>query len=215
MEFFEIDNFVPVLKYKELVLHPEFKRVLTNTYNKGCDGDESGNSRNLSKKLFRFFYFYANWKSPYFGNDEKTKIEKSLISSGLGASYRLQKEEKEALSFYESILKELYPQIEILKTLKESLVLIEKGSRLMSNKLNDLVEKLANVEVEDTETSINNYVALETLYFNSLNKLISIGDKVKTVTKDINDIEDELKKVEHEKRVLKGGHEKGDRMDPK
>ena len=216
MEYYKLENGIPVLDTDELYLHKEFQPVLKNTYNKGCDGDSTGNSRNLSKKLFKFFYFYCNWKSPYIGEDDDTRRDKSLVSSGLGLGYKLQQDEKNALDYYKSLLTTCYPQINILRTLKENLRLIDKSSALISRQLNDLYNRLEKTDsIEDNMESIENYQALIKLYNQTLDSQLTIGDKVDKLTSDITKMEAQLKEKEMTTKYLKGGQVKTGRKDPK
>lgn len=215
MDFFTFDNLLPVLDTETLYLHSEFKPVLTNTYNKGCDGDMTGNGRNLSRKLFKFLFFYCDWKSPYFALGEDIRKKKALENSGLGLGYKFQPNEKVAIEFYTSLLLLTHPEINVLKTLKESLVLLDKGSALLTKKLNELVDRLSNTDIEDTMESIENFNSLNKLYNDTLKELLTVGAKVKLVLSDIQGIEIELKKVESTAKYLKGGKVKGNRMDYK
>ncbi len=215
MDFFTFDNLLPVLDTETLYLHSEFKPVLTNTYNKGCDGDMTGNGRNLSRKLFKFLFFYCDWKSPYFALGEVDRKKKALENSGLGIGYKFQPNERAAIEFYVGLLLLIHPEINVLKTLKESLVLLDKGSALLTKKLNDLVDRLSNTDIEDSVESIENFNSLNKLYNDTLDQLLKVGGKVKIVTADIDAIEKELKKVESTQKYLKGGKQKGNRMDPK
>lgn len=213
MEFFIWENNIPTLDVKELYMHRPFAKIMSLQYNKECDGDSAGQKRHRARKLLKFFAFFYDWKSPFFGQEEKERMYNSKVASGIGADYKISKDEQEAGEYYHKLLLDNLPQINILKTLKETLRLIDKGSAIYNKKLNEAIEFLENAQLNTEQSEIDNFNNLSNSYHKNLDNLLQIGDKVSKLNKDIKTIENELKVIESDTALLKGGKEKGNRMD--
>lgn len=213
MEFFIWENNIPTLDVKELYMHRPFARIMTAQYNKECDGDSTGTKRHRARKLLKFFAFYYDWKSPFFGQEEKERTYNSKVAAGIGADYKLSKDETEAAEYYHGLLIANLPQINILKTLKETLRLIDKGSSIYNKKLNEAIVYLENAQLNTEQAEIDNFNNLSASYHKNLDNLLGIGDKVSKLNKDIKALEMELKVIESDTALLKGGKAKGNRMD--
>lgn len=107
MKFFEYKDFKLYLNTPELLLIPEFKKLL--------DVDKS-KDKSKAFKQFTYIYLMKDWKSPYIDFEESERHIESLKSSGLESTDGLE----EALTKYEEILESDLTLV-VIKSMKESI----------------------------------------------------------------------------------------------
>jgi len=218
---FEFNDNRVSLATDSLKVIPEFNYILTLKYNTR-EGDATGIKRHQATKIFTYIYYMYDIRSPYSSiAEDKERHKKAAKDSGLGINFKPNNKEKQAIVKFKELSEYTYPEIKLLKSLKDSMEISDKFISLTNKKMLNLLEKVETVDLnelqdEDQAESILNVLSVVTSSIKEeINFVMPFIDKVKKGIQSINEIEKELMKQFKEDTVAKGGHQIGNRADPR
>ncbi len=202
------------LNQEELCVYKEFRAIFMLKYNKS-EGDSEGTKRYEAFKVCTYMYLYHDWRSPYIDYDDESKKLKCLKEAGYIPTHRFDLAAQAAINKYKELLLEYAPSVNALTNLRKALRLLDRTISIRTQKISELTDKLESLELDvGNSESIENYALVSKLIDQELLNLLPLGDKIKKTYKDIEDLEDIVRKELGSTKTARGGKEVGKRADP-
>jgi hypothetical protein len=155
MKLFEIDgDFNVILNKVELLLVPEFKKVIRSDRGGRFKGDNDGRKKYKATAIFKFIFLYCDIRSPYKEYEDIDKFQKALKDTRLHDDEVKDSDVKAAIAKYkelsesrmQKLLKSAYDACDKLREFYDNLDLDERdeNSRLVY-KPNDLITGISKL----------------------------------------------------------------------
>ncbi|UCD06857.1 MAG: hypothetical protein JSW41_03385 [Candidatus Aenigmatarchaeota archaeon] len=165
--------------------------LFTLAYNKG-PGDHDGRKRVRGNKEMVYIYYMCDYRSEFENYPDTTRNEESLVAAGLPVDHPTSAELLQAMGEFSHHIRSGNVILGLLETARKSV-----------HKVKDFFDQV-NVTIEDTDKIdvIEKKTAI-------VGKVMDNLGKIPKVIKDLNTIEEEVKKeVNHSSRI-QGGAQKG------
>lgn len=217
---FEFNKGSVSLATDSLKVIPEFNYLLTLKYNIR-EGDSTGIKRHQATKIFTYIYYMHDIRSPYSSiSDEKERHIKAAKDSGLGINFKPNNKEKEAIAKFKELSEFVYPEIKLLKSLKESMEISDRFVTLTNKKMLNFLEKVEDTNLNDlhdedqAEAILNTLTIVTSSIKEEIKFIMPFIDQIKKGIKSISETEKDLMKQFKEESVAKGGRTIGNRAEP-
>ena len=190
MKLYEIIDFVPV-PTEEWMAMEVAQKLYTLVYNKG-PGDADGRKRVRGTKEMVYIYFFCDYRSEFHNYPDNARNEESLSAAGLPNDHPTSVELLSAMGVY----------AHHISAGSQVLGLLE-AARTAVDKLKNNFSKI-RIEIDD-----NDSLDIMEKKMNITGKLMDNLGKIPKVMKDLDAIEERVKKEASSTSRLKGGAEKG------
>lgn len=216
---FKVENGILTLDREEVRAIPEFKVVLER--DKGSEGDSDGRKKYRAFKEFLYIYYTQDLRSwvNKAGLSSSELHLRAVNESGLPKDFKVDKIIRAACDKYKEIHMETLPTLNLINTLHRGIRLTEKVAKTLVTGIEEYSEQMFKKQSESLEKGepIDLLVQLKeqqilTQQLEELNKMANkVPDTIKTLEKLMKQHIEELSGS----NLLRGGHTKGNRADPK
>lgn len=217
-DVFTVENDVLVIHKDYVRGIPEFKAILER--DKGSKSDADGRKKFRAWKEFMYLYIRASLFSyPNKGGySEKDCHIAAVKESELEANYKPDAEMKAAIEKYKAIHKDILPTLNTIATILRGLRLadmIAKGIVENIEETIELVNKKKATKEHDAPVDLLQDIATTSNLISQLDQVLAIGNKLPKTIETLESLENRLKKEVEGQNIARGGHEVGNRADPK
>ena len=224
LNFFTLDNNKNVVLDNENLKHfKEFRILLSGKYNK-TDDDVIGIKKQKARLFFTYIYLVHDIRSPYISLDEEEREKTVCLSLYKTEKIKLLIDEKNAINKFKELQITMYPEIKVIKALKESMEIAFNLVTTTNKNMNKLIQKISYIEndLNNEELSNPNSVVLQNIE--------QITTKIKAdlsyILPFIKQIDEANKKLKETEKLLvensnavssigRGNQTIGNRADPK
>lgn len=191
MGLFKEENYKVIID-PEIKIIPEFKALITR--------DKDRRKRNAFNEL-AYVYFMVDYRSPYNAYPSEERSVRIIKDLKLPENFKPDAKVKAAMKRYEELQET--PAIKSLGSIREALYVSLNAVNYVKGKISDFLNARIENEDEDLDPSVLEPAATELIQF--VNMLLKLAGNIPSAIATLNNVEEQVKKEQSDKRRIKGG----------